>query len=66
MTIRNTPLTEEELAFYHAKCDAVAYKLYSLDFHYAPWEEASEKERLKYRNKAHLARVWWNFEVNQF
>lgn len=65
-TIRTTPLSDEELAAYHAKCDAVACKLYSLDHHFCRWEDATEAVRLKYRHKAHLARVWWNLEVNQF
>lgn len=70
MTIMNRPLTDEERAAYRAKCERVASSLYSLDHHFAPWEEATEKTREGYCYKAHMARVWWNGanaaeEVNQ-
>lgn len=65
MTIMNRPPTDEEKKAYYAKCDRVARSLYSLDHHFCRWEDARVEVQLKYRHKAHLARVWWGIEVNQ-
>lgn len=45
---------------YKAALDRVARNLYSLDIHFCRWEDASEEKRAAYRQKAHLARVWWD------
>lgn len=44
---------------YLAKLDNVGRCMYSLDFHFCRWEDATEREREKYRHKAHITRVWW-------
>lgn len=57
-------MNDDQKKLYLAKCDHVASSLYSLDHHFAPWEDATEQTRLRYRQKAHLARVWWNGVIN--